>query len=76
MIECVVRETEQDARLSHTRITDQQELEQVIISLFGHDCLPGLNRRQEVRTGGDGGEDDERGRRGGGGIGRQSDTSR
>jgi hypothetical protein len=35
LVECVLGETEQDACLSNTRITDQQQFEQIIIS-FGH----------------------------------------
>jgi hypothetical protein len=37
VIESIVRESEQDARLPDSGITDQQQLEQVIIRLLGHD---------------------------------------
>lgn len=39
--ERVVREPEQNARLAHARIADQQQLEQQIVRLFGHYGLPG-----------------------------------
>lgn len=52
VIESIIRESEQDARLTDTRITDQQQLEQVVIRLLGHDSSgrlrskPGLEERQ------------------------------
>jgi len=34
--ERVVRESEQDARLAHARVADQQQFEQQIVRLLGH----------------------------------------
>lgn len=34
--ERVVREPEQDARLTHARVADQQQFEQQIVRLLGH----------------------------------------
>lgn len=42
--ERVVREPEQDARLAHARVADQQQFEQQIVRLLGHRgrwCLGG-----------------------------------
>jgi len=34
--ERVVREPEQDARLAHARVADQQQFEQQVVRLLGH----------------------------------------
>ena len=36
VVEGVVREAEQDARLSHPRIPDQEQFEEEIVALLGH----------------------------------------
>lgn len=42
--ERVVREPEQDARLAHARVTDQQQFEQQIVGLLGHGAAHGTDR--------------------------------